>query len=171
MLGIIEKNVILTASLMAYIMIYGLDFSRIEGAVLIFLISLIITEFTVYLNNRKIRLIILVLFIIMSFINWQFIFFIPVVVYFLIEEKVYNGFFILFLYVFLYIKTDSVEVIFSEISICILSALLSYENMQAQKYKKKYLETRDSSTELENKLKCKNRELLESQDLCISNAT
>ena len=66
---------------------------------------------------------------------------------------------------------ESYEMIFAELLLCSFAILLSYENCLSMRYRKKYLETRDSSTELEYMLKRRNKELIESQDDSISNAT
>lgn len=171
MLGIIEKNAILVASLMALLILYRENTSAPGATVYVFLISLILTEVSIYLKNKKGKLAVLVVFTALCLFEWRFIFFLPVAVFFIVEERFYHGFFILVLYLPLYMKNDSVPVIFAELMICALSGLLSYENTQAGKYRKRYMETRDSSVELENKLRQKNRELLESQDASVSIAT
>lgn len=170
MLDIIEKNVILIASFMALLILYRENVSGLY-TVVVFLISLILTELSIYLKNKKERLVVLAVFAVLCVLQWQFIFFLPVSVFFIVEEQFYYGLFILCLYLPLYIKMDSISLIGVEFMICILSALLAYEHTQVGEYRQKYMETRDSSTELENKLKQKNRELLESQDENVSYAT
>lgn len=171
MLRIVEKNIILIASLIASIILYGKNFFSVDTQVVIFLVALILTELGSYVENRKTRLGILGLFTVLCLIQWQFIFFIPVAVFFIVEESFNYGYLILALYLLFYVKTESLSAIFAEMMICVFSALLAYENMQAIYYRQKYMETRDSSTELENKLKQKNRELIESQDASVSIAT
>lgn len=171
MLGIIEKNAILIASFMVLLISYGRREAGMDHTVWMFLISLIFTEVSTYVKSKKGKLMVFILFLVVCLVQWQFILFLPVVVYAIMEEGFYYGFFCLCLYFPLYEKTDSFSLIGAELVICGISVLLAYENAQAKKYRKMYLETRDSSTELENKLKHKNRELLESQDASVSIAT
>lgn len=142
-----------------------------DPTVWIFLISLIFTEVSTYVKTKKGKLMVFILFLVVCLVQWQFILFLPVVVYAIMEEGFYYGFFCLCLYFPLYEKTDSLPVICAELVICGISGLLAYENTQAKIYRKKYMETRDSSSESENRLKQKNRELLESQDASVSIAT
>lgn len=171
MLGILEKNIILMASLLVMIISYGKNYVAMEVAVFYFLISVILTELGIYVENKKMKLGILAVFIVICILQWKFIFFLPVIFFFLIEERCYYGFLLSLLYFILYMNTESFEIIFAELLLCAFAVLLSYENGQSQRYRKMYLKTRDSSTELENILKRKNKELIESQDQSISNAT
>lgn len=171
MLGIIEKNAILVASLMALLISYRGNTTGFDTSVLVFLISLILTEVSIYMKNKKRKLAVLGVYVVLCFIQWRFVFFLPVAIYTIMEERFYYGFFILCLYLPFYVQNDSVPVICTQLMLCALSGLLAYESTKAGMYRKMYLETRDSSVELENKLKQKNRELLESQDASVSIAT
>lgn len=171
MLGIIEKNAILVASLVAFLISYRKNTTGFDISVLVFLISLILTEASIYLKNKKRKRAVLGVYVVLCIIQWRFAFFLPVAIFAIMEEGLYYGFFILCLYLPLYFQNDSVSVICTQLMLCMLSGFLAYENTKAGMYRKMYLETRDSSAELENRLKQKNRELLESQDASISIAT
>lgn len=170
MLGIIEKNAILLASLMALLISYSKSEAGLE-AVMLFLVSLILTEAAIYLEKPKEKCIVFALFTVLCLVQWHFIFFLPVVIFFLVAERFYHGLFIIGFYLILYVKSGSVFAVATELMISVLAGLLAYESSQALSYKQKYRQTRDSSVELENKLKHKNRELLESQDASVSVAT
>ena len=94
MLRIVEKNIILIASLIASIILYGKNFFSVDTQVVIFLVALILTELGSYVENRKTRLGILGLFTVLCLIQWQFIFFIPVAVFFIVEESFNYGYLI-----------------------------------------------------------------------------
>lgn len=171
MLGVLEKNIILLASLLVMIISYGKNYVAMDVAVCLFLISVILTELGIYVENKRGKLAIGLMFVAICIVQWKFIFFLPVIFFFIIEERFYYGFLCLLLFVKLYTITESYEMIFAELLLCSFAILLSYENCQSKRYRKKYLETRDSSTELEYMLKRRNKELIESQDDSISNAT
>lgn len=173
MIGIMEKNVILMASWVVLLFLYRNDASVMGGYqnVLVFLFALILTELCIYFSNRKAKAFALAVYALLCLFQWQFIFFLPVVIYFLVEERFRYGFWILLMYILLYQQTVSFRDVVAGMMLCAISFLLAHENMQKETYRKKYLELRDSSTELENKLKLKNRELLESQDASVSMAT
>ena len=155
MLDIIEKNAILLASLIVLLISYRKNGAGIDTAVFIFLISMIFTELGIYVRNVKNKLALLAMYIVACLVRWEFILFLPVVVFFLIEERLYYGLFVLGFYLPLYLKTESIAIVCVELIICAISGLLAYENVQVKKYRQKYLDTRDSSTELENQLKKK----------------
>lgn len=171
MIKVIEKNIILLSSLLVLITSYGDRGIKSNSVILIFLCSLIFTELAIYIENSKVRLGILVAYIVACLVCWQFTIFLPVAVFFVVEERIKYGWSILLLYIMLYGKCDSSVVLLAELVLCTCSGLMSYETRNASFYKQKYQETRDSSTELENMLKQKNRELIESQDANVSMAT
>lgn len=167
---IIEKNAILIASLITFLISYANDGNHLTLSVYVFLVAVILTETGIYLKETKGSLVVLAIFVVLCLSRESFVFFIPVAISFLVEAGVYYGLALSILYIPL-AWDISIEILFMQLILCMLSGMLSYGSRQISVYRKRYTETKDSSTELENKLRQKNKDLLESQDTSVFVAT
>lgn len=163
---IIEENLFLVAGL-----VMVLSFCQSRDAVISFLIAIIFTEVSVCVENDKVKLGLLITFVLLCLQIINLIFFVPIMLY----DSTWNGKLkrnIVALLILMLVDSDVSDFQIAGLIVsCVLAIALSYEASRAEAATAKELEAVDTAKIMENELKSKNRELLDNQYASIHVAT
>ncbi|MBE5889956.1 MAG: hypothetical protein E7282_03190 [Lachnospiraceae bacterium] len=148
-----------------------LAFFEADKSVFIFLLGIIFTELAIWLSelNEKNHWLwaLGAIYLIGCLFLWQLLMFMPVVVYMIVEQKIYPALAILLFAFIALISVANKELLFVWCGAVIFSGLLAFEHMRAEENRKRYIQETDAAVVLENSLKKKNKELMENQDVSV----
>lgn len=142
--------------------------------VIVLLLAILAAALELCLNSRRMKGLLVLLFTFLCFFLPELVFFLPVIVYDCIQEKLALGFalFLPFLYQIAGVSlTFSAAAIFFFVLCCILAGLLALRTQRLQTLEQEMIQLRDTSTERNLVLKEKNKDLMEKQDYEIYLAT
>jgi signal transduction histidine kinase len=145
------------------------DFSLYTVSIVI--ISIIFSCLTDIFNKEIYKKIILYIYILISIIHTDFIYFIPIVCYETFDLKYIWTNIVSFLPLIFINKDFEITRKILIISFTIVSYLMKYRSLYIENLKKEYTNLRDSSKEFLISLKNKNKDLMEKQDYEIHIAT
>ena len=140
------------------------------GPVITFLMAIIAAALGLYIEEKKWMCLLFTGILVLSFFHPLLLFFFPVFLYDMIDQKIYIPAVPLLLLCFQEPPEDWQKTLFWLLT-CACSVLLANKTGQKQLLSKKLIEIRDSSVELNLMLEEKNRHLLEKQDYEIHLAT
>lgn len=141
------------------------------GFIVALLVAIIYGASNLYMNSRKWNLASAVAFLAISAAIPQFLFFIPLVIYSLLEFRRYIlASLLAALYLASYGLKEPGLTCFMAFG-CVIAALMQYQTGKLEELELKFRKTRDDGTELNLLLKEKNQNLLEKQDYEIYTAT
>ena len=142
--------------------------------VIALLLAILAAALELCLSSRRMKGLLVLLFTFLCFFLPELVFFLPVIVYDCIQEKLTLGFalFLPFLYQITgVLLTFSAASIFFFVLCCILAGLLALRTQRLQTLEQEMIQLRDTSTERNLVLKEKNKDLMEKQDYEVYLAT
>lgn len=162
MVRVVEANLFLIAGL-----IMVLSFCKSSEAVVSFLIAVAFTELSVCIEDNRLQIGLCVGFIITCLFIYNIIFYLPVMIYANTWNNKWKRNAMAIIIVILFYYKLSPYVIGGLIVCTLFAFFIAYEARNAKEASDRTLEAIDTAKIMENRLKSKNRELLESQDATV----
>lgn len=138
--------------------------------VVLILIMLTLTMFSLYFSEKKWLFGIFCTYFIFCLIEPTFLFFLPLCFYECYQQKFWWGFTLVLLYFYGTSYFTNIGLLFW-IGVSVLSVSLSHKTEQLLQARARLITFRDTSAELQNTMKNRNKELMEKQDYEIHLAT
>lgn len=143
-----------------------------EPIVIIILISLTISALLSYFEKFLwLRYFLYLLFFILTIINLEFVFFIPLLIYDLINEERKQALILPTIPFILLLINYDLYTIFLFVIVMVIAIFIRFKSSDIMTYKARYYNLLDETKELSYKLKKQNQDLLEKQDNEIQIAT
>lgn len=135
------------------------------------LTSLTFISLTGYFNEKIISFCFYVLFILLSMQSFSFLFFMPLAAYDAIDSQPKYIYILTLIPAVFYHNLLTLPLFFLIFTFLFISSLLRNRTKRLSALRRNYLELRDEASDLTDRLKRKNKELLEAQDYEINLAT
>lgn len=156
---IIEANLFLAAGLMMV-----LSLCQGSQTVITFLIAVVFTESAICIDDDRVQIALLAVYVLVCLWNRDLIFFLPVLMYQNSWRGRYKRNVIAALIFLLFNRNGVSNVLIAGLGTCsVIAVMMAYEASSAGREKIKALEAVDTAKVMENELKSKNNELLENQ--------
>ncbi len=165
MRAVIDKAALL---LCCIVMLLGVVSENFILPVIAILVTITSTSVNQYFEKTKISYVCEIVYIGLCFVMPEFCFLLPIILYDIISEKRY----ILCAVAAISILARAADLGFERILVCsLIAVVICIRTMECKKFERELIKTRDDSTELNNLLSQKNKQLIENQDYEIHLAT